>query len=113
MAPGPSYFNTDDRPLNGQALTFAEELLLLLLDKSTGGLTAVPDLTRRCAFAGAVLMDLALKLRIDTDTAHLILVDSTPTGNEILDPFLAEIDWYVGEIRQNRARCKGNKGIAG
>ena len=41
--------------------------------------------------AGAVLADLALERRIDTDLESLTLIDATPTGDELLDPVLAEI----------------------
>ena len=41
--------------------------------------------------AGAVLADLALESRIDTDLESLILLDATPTGDELLDPVLAQI----------------------
>ena len=36
-------------------------------------------------------MDLTLDGRIDTDPDRLILVDSTPTGADLLDPILADI----------------------
>ncbi len=73
------------------SLTFSEELLLLLVDEQTGGLATVPDRAMRCAFAGALLMDLALADRIDTDLESLTLVNATPLGDEILDPWLAMI----------------------
>ena len=41
--------------------------------------------------AGAVLAALALEDRIDTDLESLILLDAAPTGDELLDPVLAEI----------------------
>ena len=72
-------------------LRFAEEILLLLLDENRGDLTPVPSWSLSCALAGAVLMDLALENRIDTDVEHLILTDSTPLGDDLLDPALAEI----------------------
>jgi len=78
------------------ALRFAEELILLLLDKDTGALAPVPDRSLRCALAGAVLMDLALEDRIDTDPEHLFLVDSTPVGDELLDPCLRLIARTTG-----------------
>ena len=43
------------------------------------------------ALAGGVLMDLALENRIDTDLEKLMLIDSTPTGDGLLDPTLADI----------------------
>ena len=72
-------------------LRFAEEILLLLLDENRGDLTPVPSWSLSCALAGAVLMDLALEDRIDTDLERLILTDSTPLGDDLLDPALAEI----------------------
>ena len=70
-------------------LRLAEELILLLLDKQSGALAPVPDRSMRCALAAAVLMDLALEDRIDTDFEHLFPVDSTPVGDDLLDPCLA------------------------
>ena len=72
-------------------LRFAEELIFLLLDKDTGALAPIPDRSLRCALAGAVLMDLALEGRIDTDLERLFLVDSTPVGDDLLDPCLRSI----------------------
>ena len=73
-------------------LRFAEEILVLVLDEERGDLA--PNLPARSldlALAGAVLMDLALEDRIDTDLERLMLVDPTPFGDDILDPALAEI----------------------
>ncbi len=72
-------------------LRFAEEIMLLLLDDEEGRFLRVPDGSMRYALGGAVLMDLALEDRIDTDLEKLILVDSTPVDDDLLDPVLAEI----------------------
>ncbi|MCE2531735.1 MAG: GPP34 family phosphoprotein [Acidimicrobiia bacterium] len=72
-------------------LRFAEEVLLLLLRDEGGSLVSVPDRSLRYALAGGVLMDLALENRIDTDLENLVVLDDTPTGDELLDPTLAEI----------------------
>ena len=72
-------------------LRFAEEVILLLLDDEEGKLLRVPDWSLRYALAGGVLMDLALEDRIDTDLEKLILVDSEPLDDEILDPTLAAV----------------------
>ncbi len=72
-------------------LRFAEELMLLILDDENGKFARVPDRLMRYALAGGVLMDLALENRIDTDLKNLILVDSTPVGDSLLDPTLADI----------------------
>ena len=72
-------------------LRFPEEIMLLLLDDEGGDFVRAPEWSVQCALAGAVLMDLALENRIDTDTEQLILVDSTPVGDDLLDPTLAAI----------------------
>ena len=71
-------------------LRFVEEILLLLIHDD-GRTAHVPSWVLDYAIAGGVLMDLALENRIDTDPQRLILVDSTPVGDTILDPTLAEI----------------------
>ena len=72
-------------------LTFAEEILLLLLDDESGEFAPVPAWSRQCALSGAVLMDLALRGRIDTDLHKLVLIDRSPTEDDLLDPILARI----------------------
>ena len=72
-------------------LTFAEEIVLLMLDDETGKLANAGSPSMNHALAGAVLMDLALRSKIDTDLDNLVVVDSTPTGEEILDSYLAQI----------------------
>ena len=71
-------------------MRFAEELLLLLRGED-GTLSRAPEWLVRYALGGAVLMDLALENRIDTDAHRLFLVDSTPVEDRLLDPVLAEI----------------------
>ena len=59
-------------------LRFAEEILLLILDNSDGDIaSSLPPHSLDTVLAGAVLMDLALEDRIDTDLEKLILADST------------------------------------
>ncbi len=77
-------------------IRLAEELLVFLLDKQSGHLTPVSDRTLHHALAGAVLMDLALEGRIDTDIERLVMVDPTPLGDGLLDPALARIAEDVG-----------------
>ena len=72
-------------------LRFAEEVLLLLLNEDKGKFVRVSDWSTRYAFGGSVLMDLALENRIDTDLEKLILLDSTPVGDPLLDPMLIKI----------------------
>ncbi len=72
-------------------LRFAEEIVLLSLRDDDGKFVPVPVMAMQHALAGAVLMDLALENRIDTDPENLILVDSTPVGDSLLDPTLEMI----------------------
>ena len=73
-------------------LRYAEEILLLVLDEGRGELApGMPERSLDLALAGAVLMDLALEDRIDTDSERLMLVDATPLDEDILDSTLAEI----------------------
>ncbi|MYH57382.1 MAG: GPP34 family phosphoprotein [Boseongicola sp. SB0675_bin_26] len=71
-------------------MRLAEELLLLLRDDD-GALSRAPEWSVRYALGGAVLMDLALEHRIDTDAQRLFVIDFTPVGDQLLDPMLAEI----------------------
>ena len=77
---------TDEIPIR-----LSEELILLLLDEGSGYLEMVPSWDFSCIMAGAVLADLALEGRIDTDLEALFVADSSPTGDELLDPTLEEI----------------------
>ena len=72
-------------------LRFAEEIILILLDDEDGKFVNVPRWSLNYALAGGVLMDLAMENRIDTDIENLMLIDSTPVGDSLLDPVLAEI----------------------
>ena len=69
----------------------AEEIVLLLLDDESGDFVPAPIWSVRFALAGAVLMDLALENRIDTDLDKLFTVDTTPLGDNLLDPTLVRI----------------------
>ena len=72
-------------------LRFAEEIILLLLRDHDGRFVRVPNWSLEYAIAGGVLMDLAMENRIDTDLENLVLIDSTPVGDSLLDSTLAEI----------------------
>ncbi len=72
-------------------LNLPEELILMLLNEQTGYFHQVSGWTLNCAVIGAVLADLSLQLRIDTDMESLQLLDSKKTGNPSLDICLNEI----------------------
>ena len=57
-------------------LRVTEELLLLIVDAESGGIQhSLPAHQQDALIAGAVLTDLALENRIDTDAERLFLVD--------------------------------------
>ena len=66
-------------------LRFSEEMLLLLLDDKGREFADIPMLSFKYALAGAVLMDLTMESRIDTDENRLFVTDPTPLGDELLD----------------------------
>ncbi len=74
-----------------QKLSLPEELILMLLDEGSGYFHQVPGWDLNCAMAGAVLAELSLASRIDTDLESLILLDAAATGDPVLDPILREI----------------------
>jgi golgi phosphoprotein 3 len=72
-------------------LTCAEELLLLAHDENSGQFANLQDLLMNTALAGAVLMDLAILNRVDTDVSALVVLDRAPTGEKLLDFALATL----------------------
>ena len=63
-----------------------------MLEYDTGRLSPkLPIRSLRSAISGALLMDLALNNRIDTDLHHLFVVNPTPLQEPVLDPILARI----------------------
>ena len=72
-------------------LRFVDELLLLLIDDKRGDLIPIPEWSLSCALAGALLMDLALENRIDSDLDSLSLLDATPLDDGLLDGVLEEV----------------------
>ena len=74
-----------------QTLSLLDEFVLTLLNEESGYLRQVPGWDLHCAVVGAVLAELSLISRIDTDMDSLILLDQTETGDPALDPILKEI----------------------
>ena len=72
-------------------LTLPEDLVLLLLNEENGYFHQVPGWDLNCAVTGAVLAELSIQGRIDTDLDSLFLLSATKTGNPALDPILEEI----------------------
>ena len=82
-------------------LTFAEEILLLRLD-GEGEFLPVSESAMECVLVGAVLMDLSFARRVDTEPGRLMVIDSAPTGNAMLDRVLGRVaDLGVGGARRD------------
>jgi len=72
-------------------LTFTEEIVLLALDDKTGAPLPLPVTALSYGLAGAVLADLAVAGKVDTDDKKLTVLDASPTSDPLLDPWLALI----------------------
>ena len=73
-------------------LRVTEELLLLIMDAESGDIQhSLPAHQRDAVIAGAVLMDLALENRVDTDAERLFLIDPKPVDDDLLDATLLDI----------------------
>ena len=82
-------------------LTFAEEILLLRLDDE-GEFLPVSESAMECVLLGAVLMDLSFARRVDTEPGRLMVIDSAPTGNAMLDRVLGRVaDLGLGGARRD------------
>ncbi|MBP0493091.1 GOLPH3/VPS74 family protein [Pararoseomonas indoligenes] len=88
-------------------LTMPEEVLLLSLDDVTGRPLDLPAAALSLALSGAVLMELALRGRLDSDPDRLFVADPTPCGDALLDPVLERIAaapepqdsrWWMGQL---------------
>lgn len=72
-------------------LGFVEEIVLLQLDDAQGRFVDLPLSAAEIVLAGAALMELALANRVDTDPQRFIVVDTKPTGDDILDDVLGRL----------------------
>jgi Golgi phosphoprotein 3 len=72
-------------------LTLLEEIVLLTINPRTGCLEGGNEFSVRYALAGAMLFDLALARRIDTDVDAVTVISDVPTGNPIQDELLATL----------------------
>ena len=74
-----------------QVINLLEELLLLTLEDSGGEFDSIPEIQLNCGLSGAVLMQLALRGRIDCDLDSIWVVDPTPTSDPIMDQVLQQM----------------------
>lgn len=77
--------------VNGAPLTLLEDFLLLALDEETGQMHSLDLNALNTSTAGAIIMDLTLRNRIDNDMRDMFPIDPTPTGDDILDPVMRMI----------------------
>jgi cytochrome P450 len=84
-----------------KTLNLTEDLILMLLNEESGFFHQVPGWALSCTLAGAAIAQLSLLSRLDSDRDSLILLDSTPTGDPVLDPILKEI---AGEKEQHNVQ---------
>ncbi len=78
-------------------ISLTEEFLLLCLEDEGGQFSRIPETSLGCGLAGAALMDLEIRGRIDTSGGYLRVVDQSPTGVVALDLLMADI---AGEIEK-------------
>ncbi len=72
-------------------LSLAEEVVLLSLDDETGRPVGRSGMAPDLALAGALLMELALAGRVDSDRERIWVADSTPTGDTLADAALTQL----------------------
>lgn len=73
-------------------MRIVEEIILLMLDtEERDPPTVMHQHPRNLGIAGAVLTELALENRIDTDLDLLVLSDPAPLGDDVLDAVLEDI----------------------
>lgn len=72
-------------------LSAAEEILLLSLDESRGLIKPIPTFALDYAMGAALLMELSLCNRIDTDLTTLKVISTKPTGNALIDDMLQKL----------------------
>ncbi len=77
--------------IESKPLTLLDEFILMLLDEESGYFYQISAHKMNCAIIGAVLAELSLFSRIDTDAESLLLLDPTETDNPSLDLILKEI----------------------
>lgn len=97
-------------------LTMLEEVILLAVDETSGGLRSTREFGTAYALVGAVFFDLALARKIDTDTENIHILDKSPTGSAAIDRVFANmtkrggttsVRQWIEEIFQSRVDLEG------
>lgn len=101
-------------------LSIAEEFYLLALDDCKGVIYLPATSVLDYALAAALLMELALCDRIDTDQTSMKLISGTPTGNPLLDDALRDLhqnveprptSFWLGQLAKQE-KCIGERVLA-
>ena len=74
-----------------EKFSLVEELLLLTLEDRGGEFDRVPEAFLVCGIIGGALIDLSLRGKLDSDLNAVWAIDSTATGDPVLDGVLAEV----------------------
>ncbi len=82
-------------------LNLPQELLLMLLNNESGFFYQVMGWNLNCAIVGAVIAELSLQSRIDTDMESLIVLSTEETGDPVMDFVMQKI---AAEQSQRSAR---------
>ncbi|HOT40468.1 MAG TPA: GPP34 family phosphoprotein, partial [Candidatus Syntrophosphaera thermopropionivorans] len=72
-------------------LNCAEELIILAIDDQTNSFYRISNININVALIGALLMDLALRKRIDVGLEGIYVLSTEPTGDEFLDTILENL----------------------
>ena len=72
-------------------LNCAEELIILAIDDHTNSFYRISNININVALIGALLMDLALRKRIDVGLEGIYVLSTEPTGDEFLDTILENL----------------------
>ncbi|MCK9220147.1 MAG: GPP34 family phosphoprotein [Bacteroidales bacterium] len=96
-------------------LTIPEELYLLTVNEKTGRRAFLKSKKFDILLSAAILMDLALQNRIDTDIDHIIPDRMEPTGDVLLDsalqliretPEQQKISWWLLTLSEKAVRYR-------
>ena len=72
-------------------LTLPEQLLLLALHDEKGTILSTASISIKYGLAGAVIMELALREKVEIRDKKLVLVNDSYTGDNVLDEALTQI----------------------
>src|SRR5579871_2485161 len=84
-------------------MDLVDEIILLQLEKANGRIAPQQLPFAEVVVAGAAIMDLALRYRIDADLDRFFVGDETPTGDPILDDALDQLSRAGAEFSAKTA----------